>query len=172
MQGDLAGTSDWPEAGFPGIRINPLTLLPEIINDDVCRAAVAASADPADRIYVLIVQGHANEAAELLAEARFTDPESFRLRAFEAEVLRISHRSDRAVELFKQLLGEFVGTDREALIQQYLGKTHFAAGHAAAAVEAFSRALDLRVSQSADAAQIYSSTVALRRARDVLDLAS
>ncbi|GAC1377314.1 MAG: hypothetical protein NVS2B15_06160 [Pseudarthrobacter sp.] len=172
MQGDLAGTSDWPEAGFPGIRINPLTLLPEIINDDVCRAAVAASADPADRIYVLIVQGHANEAAELLAEARFTDPESFRLRAFEAEVLRISHRSDRAVELFKQLLGEFVGTDREALIQQYLGKTHFAAGHAAAAVEAFSRALDLRVSQSADAAQIYSSTVALQRARDVLDLAS
>ncbi|MEA2292220.1 MAG: hypothetical protein QOF17_1243, partial [Solirubrobacteraceae bacterium] len=148
-----------------------LTLLPEIVNADVCRAAVEASTDPADRIYVLIVEGHAKEAAELLAEARFKDPESFRLRAFEAEVLRISHRSDRALELFKQLLGEFQGTDREALIQQYLGKTHFAAGHAAAAVEAFSRALDLRVAQSADAAQIYSSTVALQRARDVLDLA-
>ncbi|WP_255768923.1 tetratricopeptide repeat protein [Pseudarthrobacter sulfonivorans] len=172
MQGDLAGTSEWPEAGFPGIRINPLTLLPEIINEDVCRAAAEASADPADRIYVLIVEGHATEAAELLAEARFKDPESFRLRAFEAEVLRISHRSDRAVELFKQLLAEFQGTDREALIQQYLGKTHFAAGHAAAAVDAFSRALDLRVSQAADAAQIYSSAVALQRARDVLDLAS
>lgn len=171
MQGDVAGTSEWPDAGFPGIRINPLSLLPEIINDDVCRAALAASADPADQIYVLIVEGHATEAAELLAEARFKDPESFRLRAFEAEVLRISHRSDRALELFKQLLGEFQGTDREALVQQYLGKTHFAAGHAAAAVESFSRALDLRVSQSADAAQIYSSTVALQRARDVLDLA-
>jgi Flp pilus assembly protein TadD len=171
MHGDLAGTSDWPEAGFPGIRINPLTLLPEIVNEDACRAALEASTDPADRIYVLIVEGQAKEAAELLAEARFKDPESFRLRAFEAELLRISHRSDRALELFKQLLGEFQGTDREALIQQYLGKTHFAAGHAAAAVEAFSRALDLRVSESADAAQIYSSTVALRRARDVLDLA-
>ena len=38
--------------------------------------------------------------------------------------------------------------------------------------ESFSRALDLRVAQSADAALIYSSTVALQRARDVLELAS
>jgi Flp pilus assembly protein TadD len=171
MQGDMAGTSDWPEAGFPGVRINPVSLLPEIVNEEVCRAALAVSTDPADTIFVLLVEGHAAEAAELLVEARFKDPESFRLRAFEAEVLRVSHRSDRALELFKQLLGEVQGTDREALVQQYLGKTHFAAGHAAAAVVAFSRALDLRVSQSADAAQIYSSTVALQRARDVLDLA-
>ena len=171
MQGDLAGTSDWPEAGFPGIRINPESLLPEIVNDDACRAALAESTDPADRIFVLIVEGHASEAAELLAEARFKDPESFRLRAFEAEVLRVTHRTDRALELFKQLQAEFQGTDREALVLQYLGKTQYSAGHTAAAVEAFTRALDLRVAHSADAALIYSSTVALQRARYVLDLA-
>ncbi|PTT60406.1 hypothetical protein DBR22_20450, partial [Arthrobacter sp. HMWF013] len=83
----------------------------------------------------------------------------------------ITHRTDRAVDLFRQLLAEFQGTDREALVLQYLGRVHYTAGHNAAAVEAFARALDLRVAQSADAALIYSSTVALRRARDVLDLA-
>ena len=171
MQGDVAGTSDWPEAGFPGVRINPLSLLPEIVNEDACRAALAESTDPADNIFVLIVEGHAAEAAELLAEARFKDPESFRLRAFEAEVLRVSHRPDRSLELFRQLLAEFQGTDREALVLQYMGKVQYTAGHISAAVEAFARALDLRVAQSADAAQIYSSTVALQRARDVLDLA-
>jgi Flp pilus assembly protein TadD len=171
MQGDKTGTADWPEAGFPGIRINPESLLPEIVNEDACRAALAESTDPADRIFVLIVEGHASEAAELLAEARFNDPESFRLRTFEAEVLRVTHRTDRALELFRQLLGEFQGTDREALVLHYLGKTQYTAGHMSAAVEAFTRALDLRVAQSADAALIYSSTVALQRARDVLDLA-
>ncbi len=60
---------------------------------------------------VLLVEGHAAEAAELLAEARYKDPESFRLRAFEAEVLRVSKRFDRAVDLFRQLLGEVQGTD-------------------------------------------------------------
>jgi predicted Zn-dependent protease len=171
MQGDLTGTGDWPEEGFPGIRINPMSLLPEIVNEEACRAALAETTDPGDRILVLIAEGHAADAAELLAEARFKDPESFRLRAFEAELLRISNRSDRAVDLFRQLLAEFQGTEKEALILQYLGRVHYTAGHNSAAVEAFARALDLRVAQHADAALIYSSTVALQRARDVLDLA-
>lgn len=171
MQGDLAGTADWPEAGFPGIRINPETLLPQVINPDTCHAALAASADPADAIFVLLVEGHSSEAAELLAEARFRDPESFKLRAFEAEVLRVSNRLDVAVDLFRQLLAEVQGTPREATALQFLGKTQYTAGQTSAAVESFARALDLRVAASADAALIYSSTVALRRARDVLDLA-
>ena len=41
-----------------------------------------------------------------------------------------------------------------------------------AAAESFARALDLRVSASADAALIYASTVALQRARDVLEQSS
>ena len=171
MQGDMSGTADWPEAGFPGIRINPDSLQPQIVNEEVVQETLAASTDPADRIFVLLVEGQASEAAELLAEARFKDPESFLLRIFEAEVLSVSHRMDRAVGLFRQLLAEAHGTPGEALALQYLGRAQYAAGQTSAAVESFSKALDLRVAQSADAAQIYSSTVALQRARDVLDLA-
>lgn len=171
MKGDMSGTADWPEAGFPGIRINPDSLQPQIVNEDVVRETLAASTDPADHIFVLLVEGQASEAAELLAEARFRDPESFLLRIFEAEVLSVSHRMDRAVGLFRQLLAEAHGTPGEALALQYLGRAQYAAGQTSAAVESFSKALDLRVAQSADAAQIYSSTVALQRARDVLDLA-
>lgn len=166
------GTTEWPDAGFPGIRINPELLTPEITSPETCAEALEASMDPADRVFVMLVEGNASDAAELLAEARYKDPESFRLRAFEAEVLRVSHRYDPAVELFKQLLVEVSGTPNEALVHQCLGRTHFASGNIGAAVESFSRALDLRVAQSADAALIYSSTVALQRARDVLELAS
>ncbi|MHC6592618.1 tetratricopeptide repeat protein [Arthrobacter sp. C152] len=171
MQGAINGTTDWPEAGFPGIRINPDTLLPQIVNREACDTALAASIDPADHIFVLLVEGHASEAAELLVEARFKDPESFRLRVFEAEVLRVTHRTDRAIELFRQLLAEVHGTAREASALHFLGKAQYTAGQIAAAVESFTRSLDLRVAQSADAAMIYSSTVALQRARDVLELA-
>ena len=166
------GTSEWPDGGFAGIRVNPLSLMPEIVNEEACAAALAASTDPADLIFVRLVQGHASEAAELLAEARYKDPDSLRLRIFEADVLRVSNRFDRAVDLFRQLLAETRGTPAEAVIRQQLGRSYFAGGNIAAAVESFANALDLRVAGSADAALIYASTVALQRARDALDLAS
>jgi predicted Zn-dependent protease len=171
MNGLMAGTSEWPDGGFPGIRINPVSLMPEIVNEDACTMALSASSDPADLIFVRLVEGHAGEAAELLAEARYKDPDSLRLRIFEADVLRVANRSDRAVDLFRQLLAETRGTPDEAVIRQQLGRSYFAGGNIAAAVESFARALDLRVAGAADAALIYASTVALRRARDVLDLA-
>ncbi|NUU30223.1 tetratricopeptide repeat protein [Arthrobacter sp. C9C5] len=171
MISDSGGTSEWPDGGFPGIRINPETLMPQVVNEEACAEALAASTDATDLIFVRLVEGHPGEAAELLAEARYKDPDSFRLRMFEAEVLRVSHRFDRAVELYRQLLPEVQGTPDEAVVRQHLGRSYFAAGNIAAAVEAFAKALDLRVAGSADAALIYSSTVALQRARDVLDLA-
>jgi predicted Zn-dependent protease len=166
------GTSDWPDAGFPGIKINPDSLVPQIVNEEACAAALADSTDPGDLILVRLVEGHPAEAAELLAEARYNDPSSLRLRIFEADVLRVSNRLDRAVELFRQLLTETHGTPDEAAVRQHLGRSYFASGNIAAAVESFAKALDLRVAGSADAALIYASTVALQRARDVLDLAS
>ena len=166
------GTSDWPDAGFPGIKINPDTLVPQIVNEDAVAEALAASTDPGDRIFVLLVEGHPADAAELLAEARYSDPSSLRLRIFEADVLRVSNRLDRAVELFRQLLAETHGTPDEAVIRQHLGRSYFASGNTAAAVESFTKALDLRVAGSADAALIYASTVAVRRARDVLERTS
>lgn len=163
------GTSEWPDAGFPGIRINPQTLMPQIVDDEVLAEALAASADPADLVFVRLVEGHAAEAAELLAEARYKDPGSMRLRIFEADVLRVSNRFDRAVEVFRQLLAEAQGPLDEAAIRQHLGRSYFAGGNIGAAVESFAKALDLRVAGSADAALIYASTVALQRAREVLD---
>ncbi|MEE2523374.1 tetratricopeptide repeat protein [Pseudarthrobacter sp. J75] len=172
MWDSASATIEWPDAGFPGVRINPLTLVPEITNDDDCQAALAASTDPADRIFVLLVQGDTADAAELLAEARYKDPESLRLRVFEAEVLRVTHRYDPAILLYRQLLAEVAGTPQEPLILQHLGATQYASGRVSAAVEAFTRALDLQVAGAAEATLIYASTVALQRARDVLELAS
>lgn len=168
----IASTSEWPDAGFPGVRINPETLLPHVVNEELCSSALAASTDPADQIFVLLVQGQAADAAEFLAEARYKDPDSFRLRAFEAEVLRVSNRFDRAVELYRQLLGEVQGTPKEADVLQQLGRAQYAGANTAAAVDAFAKALDLRVAEAADAALIYSSTVALQRARNVLEMAA
>jgi predicted Zn-dependent protease len=172
MNGLRVGTSEWPDGGFPGIRINPVSLMPEIVNEEACSVALSASSDPADLIFVRLVEGRAAEAAELLAEARYKDPGSLRLRIFEADVLRVSNRYDRAVGLFRQLLAETRGTTDEAAVRQQLGRSYFAAGNIAAAVDSFAAALDLRVAGSADAALIYASTVALQRAREVLDLAS
>lgn len=62
-----SATSEWPDAGFPGVRINPLTLLPEITSVEECQAALAASEASSDRIFVLLVEGDAATAAELLA---------------------------------------------------------------------------------------------------------
>lgn len=168
----LAGTSEWPDAGFPGVKIDPDTLLPQIVNEELCSAALEASKDPADQIFVLLVQGHAADAAELLAEARYNDPESFRLRALEAEVLRASGRVDRAVEFYRQLLAEVQGSPQEAVVLQFLGRAQYAGANIAAAVDSFAKALDLRVAETADAALIYSSTVALQRARNVLEMAA
>jgi len=167
-----SGTSEWPDGGFPGIRINPLSLMPEIVQAEACAVALAASSDPADLIFVRLVEGRAAEAAELLAEARYKNPDSLRLRIFEADVLRVTNHFDRAVHLFRLLLAETQGTPDEAVIRQQLGRSYFAGGNFAAAVESFKKALDLRVAGSADAVLIYASTVALQRARDVLDLVS
>lgn len=163
------GTSEWPDAGFPGIRINPQTLMPQIVDDEALAAALAESTDPADLVFVRLVEGHPAEAAELLAEARYKDPGSMRLRIFEADVLRVSNRFDRSVEVFRKLLAETQGPLDEAAIRQHLGRSYFAGGNIAAAVESFAKALDLRVAGSADAALIYASAVALQRAREVLD---
>lgn len=164
--------SDWPTGGFPGVRTNPDTLLPHIVNEEVMQSALAESNDPADRIMALMLEGHPGEAAELLAEARYNDPESFKLRIFEAELHRATNRFDRAVELFRQLLGEVNGTAKEPIVHQYLGRAHFVAGNPVAAAESFTKALDLRVALAADASLIYSSAVALQRARNALELAS
>ncbi len=164
-----ASTSEWPEAGFAGIRINPESLLPEIVNAEVCAAALAATTDPADLIYVRLVEGRTAEAAELLAAARCRQPSAIRLRLFEAVLLRMANRLDASAELYAQLLAETQGTLQEAAVLQHQGRSHFAVGNYAAAVDSLAAALDLRVAAADDAALIYASTVALQRARHMLE---
>ena len=144
-------------------------LLPEIVNEEACAAALEASTDPADLIFVRLVEGHAAEAAELLAEARYKNPGSLRLRIFEADVLRVSNRYDRAVELFRQLLAETQGTPDEASsASTWAGATSPAATSPPPSNPSPRRWIS-GWPRSADAALIYASTVALQRARDVLD---
>ncbi|MCY1223412.1 hypothetical protein D9M72_355370 [compost metagenome] len=76
------------------------------------------------------------------------------------------------MDLYRQLLAEVQGTELEAMAHQHLGRAYYAGGNTAAAVDEFAKALDLRVAGAADAALIYSSTVALQRARNVLERSS
>ena len=69
MRDDQSGTIEWPDGGFPGIRVNPESLLPEIVSEEACAAALESSTDPAERILVLLVQGHAADAADLTEHA-------------------------------------------------------------------------------------------------------
>jgi Flp pilus assembly protein TadD len=159
---------EWPDAGFPGLAVNPETLSAEIVDEERCEAALSTSDEPADRAIVELARGHVNSAAEIIVEARYQDPESFQLKVLELDVMRAGNRNDRAVERAQQLLAETKGTPREAVVYQYLGKIQFSRGQYAAAESAFSKALDLRVAQAADASLIYSTTVALGRARELL----
>ncbi|MGG5174283.1 tetratricopeptide repeat protein [Pseudarthrobacter sp. J1763] len=165
-------TSEWPESGFPGIKVNPLTRRVEVVDEDMCDRALAASDRPADKVFVLMTRGKISEAAEILAEARFHEPESFDLLLLDAELLYVSGRFERSVERLKFLLAEYQGQEQEAYIRQHLGNTYFGLGDYARAVDCFEKALDLRVAVSADAALIYSSTIALHQARISLDEAS
>lgn len=157
---------EWPDAGFPGVAVDPDTLNAVVVDEERCEAALEASDSLADRAVVELARGHVSRAAELIVEARYHDPESFQLKVLELDVLRLGNRNDRALERARQILAEAKGTPREATVQQYLGKIQFTRGQFAAAEDAFAKALELRVAAAADASLIYTSTVALGRARE------
>ncbi|MDD0858299.1 hypothetical protein NHF46_12005 [Arthrobacter alpinus] len=37
------GLKDWPSAGFPGTAVNPMTLIPEVVDEESCTQALAES---------------------------------------------------------------------------------------------------------------------------------
>jgi predicted Zn-dependent protease len=160
---------DWPSAGFPGIAVNPKTLLPEVVDEEVCTEALDKSADAGDRIFVLLARGLTAEAAEVAADARLADPESVRLQVLDAEVLRASKHFDRAERVLRSLLPGVAGGPMEAWVFQQLGKVHFSNGQFEAAAKNFASSLELRVASGADATAIYSATVSLTRALDLAE---
>lgn len=161
---------DWPEAGFPGTAIDPTTLRTTVVDEAACERALSGTDDPADAVFVLLARGRTAEAADLAATARVKDPESFRLRVLDADILGATRRTESAVERLRQLAGTVSGTPEEAVVHQYLGRVQFLAGNYSAAVRSFSAALDQRVAAGAGAPLIYSATVALRRAMDLAEL--
>ncbi|MFQ4149022.1 tetratricopeptide repeat protein [Arthrobacter sp. LAPM80] len=160
---------DWPSAGFPGTAVNPETLLPEVVDEEACNAALAESSDAGDRIFVLLARGLTAEAAEAAAQARLVDPESIRLQVLDAEVLRASRHFDRAELALKSILPAVAGKPMEAWLFQQLGKVHFSNGQFEAAAKYFATSLELRVVAGSDAAAIYSATVSLKRALDLAE---
>lgn len=161
--------SDWPSSYFPGISFNPDTLRSEVVDDQLCTAAFEATLNAGDRVFVLLARGRSNEAAELVAESRMSDPGSLRLQILEADVAAAAHDTDRAIRLLQYLAGEYRGSSTEATVRQHLGRAYFRAGKYQSAAGNFAAALDLRVASGASAALIYSSTVALQRARELLE---
>ncbi|WP_026554989.1 hypothetical protein [Arthrobacter sp. 35W] len=160
---------DWPYAGFPGIAVNPRTLVPEVVDEEECAAALAQSTDPADEVFVLLAQGRVAEAAEAAAEARLKDPDSFRLQVYDADILRATKQTALALQRLKALGARVANTPDESWVHHQMGKVHFGAGNYEAAARSFATALEQRVAAGADAAAIYSSTVSLRRARDLAE---
>ncbi|GAA5229662.1 tetratricopeptide repeat protein [Arthrobacter cryoconiti] len=163
------GLKDWPAAGFPGTAVNPETLLPEVVDEEQCTAALEVTTDAADHVFVLLARGLTSEAAEMAATARLVDPESIRLQVLDAEVLRATRHFDRAERVLKALISSVAGTPVEAWIHQQLGKVYFSNDNFDAAARSFTTALEQRVASGADAAAIYSSTVSLQRALDLAE---
>jgi Flp pilus assembly protein TadD len=163
---------DWPDAGFPGTAIDPTTLRPAVVDETACEQALSRTTDPADAVFVLLARGRTAEAAEAAAAARIKDPDSLRLQVLDADILGATHRTESAVERLRRLAAAVSGTPAEAEVRLHLGKALFSAGKYAAAAQSFNQALELTVAAGAGAAQIYSSTLALRRARDLADVAA
>lgn len=161
--------NDWPSAGFPGIAVNPKTLMPEVVDEEACAQALKESGDAADQVFVFLARGQIAEAAEAAADARLKDPGSVRLQVLDAEILRASKHYDRAERILRALLPDVNGTPMEPWVFQQLGKVHFSSGAFEAAAKLFATALDLRVASGSDASAIYSATVSLKRALDLAE---
>ena len=143
--------------------------MPGVVNEEACSTALAGSTDPADRIMVLLVEGHAADAAELLAEARYKDPD--RSGSAPSKPRSCGFPSALTVPwIFSASCWGGPGNRAAKRWPQHLGRSRTTPAQHRAAVDEFAKALDLRVAESADAALIYSSTVALQRARNVLDI--
>jgi tetratricopeptide (TPR) repeat protein len=96
------------------------------------------------------------------------DEPTLRHRALLADVRRDLGRTDWAVAEYTELIEQCRGTAREALMWQHLGKAHFVGQDYPEAAEAFEKALDLRLRDTAPEDLVASSRMALQRTRSLL----
>ncbi|MGW2092874.1 tetratricopeptide repeat protein [Promicromonospora sukumoe] len=151
------------EAGW---HIDPVTLLPVLVDEAAFRAANAS--DPALEVLVALWSGNPDRAAELLRPLIDADPTSWRLQALAADVIRDRGDAGSAITVLDALVSENEGTPREAVLVQHLGKALFVAGDFPGAAAKFQRALSLRLADDADPALVGSSRQALDRALELV----
>jgi tetratricopeptide (TPR) repeat protein len=149
-----------PAAGW---HIDPSTLRPVITDEHEFREQ--HSSDPALEVLVALWSGDPHSAMAALSNLLGTDADHWRWRALHADIKRDLGEHDHAIAAYEELLGDYAGTDREAVLIQHLGKAHFAADHYDEAASCFERALRLRSASGADPSLVASSRIALDEAR-------
>jgi hypothetical protein len=86
---------EWPDAGFPGVAVDPDTLNAVVVDEERCEAALEASGSVQDRAVVELARGHVSRAAELIV---VTDAFPVLSETFVVEELRARMRDSRKVE--------------------------------------------------------------------------
>lgn len=132
----------WIETGMAGIKRDPESLLPVIVDDAQADALVAGD-DPCDAVVVHIAREEYREAAELVAETRLTDPQNIRMRMLDTDLQRAMGNAEAAISRLRALLEEFKGSNHEPMLNQYLGILYYSVGDLTAAQHRFRRALEL-----------------------------
>jgi Flp pilus assembly protein TadD len=144
----MSENREWIETGMPGIKRDPETLLPVVVDEQLADGLLAAD-DACDKVVVLIARGEHHAAAELVTETRLTDPQNMRMRMLDADVIRASGDTERAIRRLRNLLEEFEGSGHEAMLNQYLGILQYNAGDPRAAAQRFRSALALHTEAGA-----------------------
>ncbi|MGO1974143.1 MAG: NAD(P)-binding domain-containing protein [Propionibacteriaceae bacterium] len=151
-----------------GYVIRADTLRPMITDEDAYRAAHPD--DPAGELIIAAAAGRLDDALREADRLLTLEPESVRLRALRADVLRDTGELAAAERVYEELLAA-ADESREPVLLQHLAKVYFAAERFDAAADLFARSHELRRRAGADADVLASAALGLARARQELERA-
>ncbi|MDN5754615.1 MAG: DUF6584 family protein [Arthrobacter sp.] len=140
----MSTAENWIRTGIPGLAIDPETLLAEVVDEEAARQAYA-TANPVEKVMILVARGDVADAAELVTETRLVEPQNFPMRVVDADVVRANGDPQRAINRLRNLIEEYKDLPHESVLQQQLGVLYYTVGDFHAAVTRFKLALDLRV---------------------------
>lgn len=139
----MSTDESWIHTGIPGLAIDPGTLLAQVI-DDQAAAQAYLTANPVERVMILVARGEVADAAELVTETRLVDPQNFAMRVVDADVVRANGDPQRAISRLRNLIEEYKDLPHASVLQQQLGVLYYTVGDFHAAVTRFRMALDAR----------------------------
>lgn len=141
---------------FGSWEIDEQTLLPRIVDQEAFQEEFCD--DPYLDAIVALWSGSTEEIP-----AKLTGDDSPRARVLVAESHARAGEFAVSCEKFADLIDEFEGSAREAVIRQHYGKALFLAGGFEDAREQFTKACELRMTADVDDDLIRSSTFAIKR---------